>query len=73
MNCKICTGKIVPPPVDESISKRVRVAHSISVDNNSPTDALERSISRIVEGKSPLSSTGEDSMDQVPTSTVSIG
>lgn len=75
LNCKICTGKILPPPVEDTTPKRVRVAHSISVDLSSPApiDPVERTISRIVDGKSPISSAGDDSMDQEPTSTVSIG
>ncbi|XP_035215232.1 death-inducer obliterator 1-like, partial [Stegodyphus dumicola] len=75
LNCKICTGKIVPPPAEENMAKKVRVAHSISVDLSSPTpvDPVEKSVSRIVDGKSPASSTGDDSMDQEPTSTVSLG
>ncbi|CAL1288413.1 unnamed protein product [Larinioides sclopetarius] len=74
LNCKICTGKIVPPPVDENVPKKVRVAHSISVDLGSPnaSEIVEKSVPKVVDGKSPVSNAGDDSMDQVPTSTVSI-
>ncbi|GBL85930.1 PHD finger protein 3 [Araneus ventricosus] len=74
LNCKICTGKIVPPPVDENVPKKVRVAHSISVDLGSPnaSETVEKSVPKVVDGKSPVSNAGDDSMDQVPTSTVSI-
>ncbi|GFT01820.1 PHD finger protein 3 [Nephila pilipes] len=73
LNCKICTGKIVPPPTDENISKKVRVAHSISVEQGSPNalDAAEKPASKVVDENSSMSST-DDSLDQEPTSTVSI-
>ncbi|KAF8790722.1 PHD finger protein 3 like protein [Argiope bruennichi] len=67
-NCKICTGKIVPPSADENTPKKVRVAHSISVDLGSP-NASEGP--KVIDGKSPVSSAGDESMDEVPTSTVS--
>lgn len=72
LNCKICTGKVLPPPVEDNIPKKVHVAHSISVDLSSPVtvDSVEKSVARIVDGKSPLSSAGDDSMDHEPTSTV---
>ncbi|KAG8193339.1 hypothetical protein JTE90_022969 [Oedothorax gibbosus] len=72
LKCKICTGKIVPPPSDEGISKKIRVAHSISVDTHSPTDSVEKSVSKLVGAKSSVSSAGDDSVDQVQSSTVRI-
>ncbi|GFR17190.1 PHD finger protein 3 [Trichonephila clavata] len=74
LNCKICTGKIVPPPTDENISKKVRVAHSISVEHDSPStsDTSEKSVSKTVDEKSPVSNSGEDSLDRESASSVSF-
>lgn len=48
------------------------MAHSIAVDLSSPVtvDPVEKSVARIVDGKSPLSSTGDDSMDHESTTAV---